>query len=79
MGINYLHILLKRDIEELTKRILEAQLKNTLEGDFAQLVKRDFEEMKIPLNLKLVENTGGQTFKSTIKSKVKDSFQIFMK
>ena len=64
---------MKRDKKELTKRILETQLKNTSEGDFAQLVKRDFEEMKIPFNLEMVESTGGQTFKSTIKIKVKEA------
>ena len=71
--INYLQTLLKRDDKELTKKILKAQLKNTSEGDFAQLVKSDFEQIKLPFDLKVIENTGMQTFKSLIKSKVKEA------
>ena len=71
--INYLQTLLKRDDKELTKKILKAQLKNTSEGDFAQLVKSDFEQIKLPFDLKVMENTGMQTFKSLIKSKVKEA------
>ena len=53
--MNYLQTILKREDEELTKRVLKAQLEDALEGDFASLVKMDFEVMEIPLTFPLLK------------------------
>ena len=53
--------------------MFNAQLENTSEGDFVQLVKRDFEEINIPFDLIAITNTGVKAFKSTIKNKIKEA------
>ena len=71
--ICYLQTILKRDDTELTKRVFEAQLQNPSDGDYVQLVKRDFDEMNISFNLDNVKTTGVETFKKQIKNKVKEA------
>ena len=41
--LNFLQTILKRDEEELTKRVVLAQLDDPCEGDFAKLVKDDLD------------------------------------
>ena len=69
----YLQTIMKRDDTELTKRVFEAQLQNSSDGDYVQLVKSDFEEMNIPFILDNIKTTGINTFKKLIKNKVKEA------
>ena len=68
--MNYLQTILKREDEVLTKRVLKAQLEDTLEGDFANMVKTDFQVMEIPFDISFVETTSIDFFKSFIKKKI---------
>ena len=45
MRLMYLQTLLKRDDEELTKRILQKQENNPCAGDYSILVKDDFAKL----------------------------------
>ena len=54
----YLQTLLKREDEELTKRILRAQISDACPGDFYKLVESDFEAIEITFDLNFVENAG---------------------
>jgi hypothetical protein len=47
--INYLQTILKRDPEELVRRIYEAQVLKPCDGDFADLVKKDLQSIGVPL------------------------------
>ena len=67
----YLQTLLKREDEELTKRILRAQISDDCPGDFYKLVESDFEAIKITFDLNFVENAGVEVYKAIIKKKVK--------
>ena len=71
--MNYLQTILKRDENELTKRVLMAQFKYKCEGDYAELVKNDFETMNIPFDIMAVKNCGVQTYKSEIKEKIREA------
>ena len=68
--INYLKTILNRDPEELIRRIYEAQLINPCDGDFAALVQKDFEMIKVPLDPISIQNTGREIFKKQIKNKI---------
>ena len=60
--INYLQTILKRDEEELTRRVFEAQLvKKGLE---------DLESIGMPFNKAFIQNTGVDAFKAFIKKKM---------
>ena len=68
--INYLQTILKRDEEELTRRVFEAQLVKPCSGDFAELVKKDLESIGMPFNKAFIQNTGVDAFKAFIKKKI---------
>ena len=68
--INYLQTILKRDPEELIRRIYEAQVLKPCDGDFADLVKKDLQSIGVPLDTEKIRNTGRQQFKTYIKQKV---------
>ena len=53
--------------------MFRAQLDNTCEGDYAQLVQGDFKEINMPFNLDDIKNTGVKPFKKMIKSKIKEA------
>ena len=71
--INFLQTIVKRDESELTNRVFRAQLDNTCEGDYAQLVQGDLKEIDMPFNLDDIKNTGVETFKKMIKNKIKEA------
>ena len=45
-------------------------MEDTLEGDFVNLVKTDFQVMEIPFNIAFVETTTMNFFKSSFKKKI---------
>ena len=63
----YLHTLLQRNDEELTKRIYIAQKKNPLKGDWIELIQKDLEDLGIPFDEEVIKNYTKCEFKSTIR------------
>ena len=46
----FLHTILGRDKDELTRRVLEAQINNPTKGDFIELVEKDMGMIGEPLD-----------------------------
>ena len=68
--MNFLQTILKRDDEELTNRILQAQIKSACPGDFIKLIEEDFQTIEVPLDISFVESSGVDFYKRFVKSKV---------
>ena len=71
--LNFLQTILKREDDELTKRVLKAQIENPTEGDFIDLVRNDCEVLEIPFDLNIIESTGVNSFKNIVKVKVREA------
>ena len=54
--INYMQTLLKREDEELTKRVLLAQFGDPSDGDFAQQVRDDSEMGEETLDMNMIDH-----------------------
>ena len=63
----YLQTILKRDKEELTKKIYNAQKKNPLKGDWILLVQKDFEEIGLDFDEEQIIRETKCEFKTRIK------------
>ena len=77
--LNYLQTILKREDEELTKRVLKAQIESPLPGDFIKLVQEDGNKLGVPLDLSFIENSSKNFYKSFIKTKVKAAALKYLK
>ena len=53
--INYLQTILKREDEELIKRVLKAQMDDAHDGDFIKLIEKDFQDLGVSLDFPFVE------------------------
>ena len=53
--IMYLHTILQKDESEMVRRIYEAQKTDPSQGDFVELVKQDFENIKLNMSEKYQE------------------------
>ena len=71
--MNFLHTILKREDEELTKRVLKAQITNPCPGDFIKLVEEDFKRLGTPFDIDFVENSSTEFYKKLVKTKVKNA------
>ena len=71
--MNYCQTILKRDDEELTKRILLAQVNDPTNGDFIELVKADFLMADIEFNVNTIETINVDHFKKQVKMKIKEA------
>ena len=69
--ILYLQTILKRNDNELIKRIYRAQAQDPSPGDFIELVKKDFEMIKEDFNENKIQNMTKGSFKKFIKEKIK--------
>ena len=69
--IMFLQTILKRNHEELTRKVYEQQKINATKGDFYLLVKEDFEMIEKDMNEDEISGTNAKAFKSEIKKKVK--------
>ena len=69
--INYMQTLIKREDEELTKRVLLAQFDDPSDGDFAQLVRDDFEMVEEILDMNMIEHTSEEQFKASVKANIR--------
>ena len=64
----YLHTLLQRNDEKLTKRVYNALKKNPLlKGDWIELIQVDLEDLGIQLDEEVIQNYTKCEFKSTIR------------
>jgi hypothetical protein len=68
--LNYFHTIMKREDEELTKRILKAQIDYPSPGDFIRLVEDDFLKIGVQMHLCFVQNSSKNVFKSFVKNKI---------
>ena len=69
----YLQNILKRQPEELLRRVFEAQKTNPTHGDFIMLVKEDFAVMKIPYDENAIIAMEETQYKEYIKKHVKET------
>ena len=67
----YLRTILKRDDEELTKRILREQQRNPSPGDFSELIKSDFHKYGIDYDENKVINMKEDEYRKEIRKHVK--------
>ena len=63
---------MKREEEELTRRVLKAQLEDTSEGDFSEMVKDDFENAGVPFDLNFIESTNKEAYRGIVKKKIRE-------
>ena len=66
--VNYLQTILKREDEELTKRVLLAQINDPCEGDFIQLVKTDLEIIGLPFDMPYITSANVEQFRKKTSS-----------
>ena len=71
--------ILKRNEDELTKKIYKAQKNNPIEGDFYNLVKADWEMMGEEMNEKYISTTSKDALKRHIKERIKASAFKYLK
>ena len=71
----YLQTILKRDNDELVKRIFSAQKC----GDFINLIKKDFAAIKEEYNEERVLQMSKGEYKQYVKSKIKDAAMEYLK
>ena len=67
----YLQTILKRNENELVKKILKAQMENPTIGDYIELVKRDFAMIGEEINVNEIEQTSVNSYKKLIKNKIR--------
>ena len=77
--LNFLQTIMKRDEEELTKRVLLAQINDPTEGDFGELVKKDFQSIGVVFDLSYVESTGVEAFRNHVKNKIRKAAFEYLK
>ena len=77
--LNYLQTIIKREDEELTKRVLQAQIESPLPGDFIKLVEEDSNRLGVPLDLSFVENSSIIFYKKFVKTNVKAAALKYLK
>ena len=66
----YLQNILKRNPEELIKRVFIAHKNNPTEGDFINLVQEDFSLAKIPYDENAITAMGEDQYKEYIKKHI---------
>ena len=77
--LNFLHTIIRRDDEELTKRILIAQLDNPCDGDFAKIVKKDCATIGIPFDMAYVGSSSKEVFRKLVKNKIRAAALEYLK
>ena len=67
----YLKTILKRDKNEITRRVYHAQKEDPVKGDFAQLVQDDATNIEYIIDEDKITNMSKYEYKKEIKHKVK--------
>ena len=65
--------ILKREDNELTKRIYKEQKSNPTPGDFVELLHEDFKLMGEEQNDDVIQNTNTSIYKKQVKSKIREA------
>ena len=77
--LNFLHTVISRDKDEVTRRILEYQFENPLAGDFSELVRKDLEMIEFPPNLEKVRKYDQISFKKLVKDRIRSKAFKYLK
>ena len=77
--MSYQQTLLKRNDDELTKKIYKAQKDNPIEGDFYNLVKADWEMIGEEMDEEYIATASKDTLKRHIKESIKASALKYLK
>ena len=75
----YQQTILKRNEEELTKRVYKAQSENPIFGDFYHLVKSDWELIGETMNEEYIRTSNKNTYKKHIKKKIREAAFMYLK
>ena len=75
----YQQTILKRNDEELTKRVYKAQSENPIFGDFYHLVKSDWEMIGETMNEEYIRPSNKNTYKKHIKKKIREAAFMYLK
>ena len=65
--------IIRREEEELTRRVLTAQLEDPYNEDFTELVMKDFKDIGLLFDLPSVASTGVIEYRKMIKNKIIDA------
>ena len=65
----FFQTLLKRDDNEITKKVYISQKNNPVKGDWVELLAKDFKDIDMPMNEDIIMNKTKAQFKSRIKKK----------
>ena len=65
------HLDLYFNPRKLTRRVLLAQFDDPIDGDFAQLVRDDFEMVQETLDMNMKEHTSEEQFKASVKANIR--------
>ena len=71
----YLQTILRRDDEEVTKRIFKEQQRNPCKGDYAKLIEKDFKDIGISYDEQYII---GPNYKDDIKQKIAETAFIYL-
>ena len=69
----YLRTILKRDDEELIKRVYREEQTNPCPGDFAELVKENFQKCNLDYNENMVVNMKEDNYRTMIRKHVRNA------
>ena len=75
----YLHAILKRHENELTKRVYISQKQSPAKGDFYNLVKKDYETIGEALDKAEITAKSKDEHKNNIKSKIRKATLQYLK
>ena len=77
--IMYLHNILKKEENELIRKIYETQKQNPSAGDFSELVRNDLTEIGMNMSDRQISQLNKQKFKLIVKNKIKDAALNYLK
>ena len=67
----YLHIILKRDQDELLKRVYMVQTNNPTDGDYCRLFLEDFKNINVPMDKNVIIAMSEFEYMSYIKKHIR--------
>ena len=76
--LNFLQTIMKRNQNEITKKVYKAQKADPKKGDFAILVKEDKELIELDLSDEDIERMDKMEYQNIVKRKVKSSAFVYL-
>ena len=77
--LNYLHTVVSRHKDEVTRKILQYQFEHTVSGDFSELVKKDLELIELPPELEKIREYDRFRFKKMVKDRIRAKALHYLK